>query len=206
MNEQEEKQINQLYANGMEEIKRRVKAIQIILNKESTTRTRQTDAEYLCLQFRKILELIALSNLVSNKEEYSNRYDKFASHWNGKRIIADIEKINPKFYPVPVDIIWDAETKTIAFGDVHTGFLTKDDYIMIYDECAELLHAENPFGQPKDIEKFESNFPLWLSKIMRLLNHHLVHYYTIEKFLLVAMTHPDMGGNVLVSAYTPKPD
>ncbi|WP_027088944.1 hypothetical protein [Thomasclavelia saccharogumia] len=59
------------------------------------------EIETVCLQFRKIFEKIALMLLVANKESYAEQNDKFVKHYHTKRILNDLERINPDFYPVP---------------------------------------------------------------------------------------------------------
>ena len=39
--------------------------------------------------------------LVANKESYAEQNDKFVKHYHTKRILNDLERINPDFYPVP---------------------------------------------------------------------------------------------------------
>lgn len=98
------------YANCMEEIKLRTFSIKLIMEKEKTTGFLYTDIEFICLQFRKILELISLANLSANKEQYAKQYIKFKTHWNAKKILEDIKKINPNFYPKPTEQIIDQKT------------------------------------------------------------------------------------------------
>lgn len=38
------------------------------------------------------------------------------------------------------------------FAMVPDGFLTRDDLIFLYDKCAELIHARNPFVHEVKIE------------------------------------------------------
>ena len=59
------------------------------------------EVETICLQFRKILEKIMLMSLVANKEAYAEQNAKFAKHYHAERIMRDLERINPDFYPVP---------------------------------------------------------------------------------------------------------
>jgi len=36
------------------------------------------------------------------------------------------------------------------------------------------MHGANPFGQPIDYVHFQQSFPVWMTKIMNLLNNHQV--------------------------------
>jgi hypothetical protein len=49
-----------------------------------------TTIESVYLQFRKILELIALGSLVANKNEFSKVYNDFAKCWNAQYLLKDL--------------------------------------------------------------------------------------------------------------------
>lgn len=42
-----------------------------------------------------------MASLVANKEQNEILFRKFFKHQKAKRILNDIEKINPELYPVP---------------------------------------------------------------------------------------------------------
>lgn len=74
-----------LYADQMREIKRRMEVIDFFLHRGGHALYHPTTTESVCLQFRKILELIAFGSLIANKEHYSAVHKKFESHWNAER-------------------------------------------------------------------------------------------------------------------------
>jgi len=163
------------YCNCMEEIKMRVEVIEGFLTGKLSTNYLQPTVESVCLQFRKILELIALASLVAHKDDYSKQRENFALDWHAARILKEIEKINPAFYPVPGKQKKDPTTgKVLEIENVKEPYLTRSDFEVLYDICGGLLHAANPFGQSKDYEGFARSAPTWLSKIKTLLNHHQI--------------------------------
>ena len=81
-----------LYATCMEEVKKRTEAIKMIYNKKYSTPFPITNTEFMALQLRKILELIALGNLVANREQYETVRASFRTDWNAKAIIKTIKK------------------------------------------------------------------------------------------------------------------
>lgn len=162
------------YANCMEEIKKRTEVINAFLTGKCNALYKQTTGESICLQIRKILELIALATLVANKEEYAKNRSNFATDWHAKRILLSIEKINPKFYPIPSKQVLDASGQVIKLDEIKSGFLTRIDFETIFDRCGGLLHAENPFANSKDINNFLKIVPSWMNKIITLLNHHQI--------------------------------
>jgi len=180
----------------MEEIKKRMLAISTIRSKKFTTSYSATNIEFICLQIRKILELVALSSISANKEEYARQYEKFASHWNAKRILSDIEKVNPSFYPVPHIQIIDKETgRPVRTKKVESGYLTKDEFPDVYDKCSEVLHSSNPYGTQINYDEFEKLIPEWQFKIMRLLDFHVIQLID-SKLQLWILMHPEDDGKV----------
>jgi hypothetical protein len=162
------------YCGCMEEIKLRVNAINDILSLKRSTTYPITNAEFLCLQVRKVLELIALSNMAANIKQYSIQNKKFRKHWHAERILNDIEKINPKFYPYPTYEILDDQGRLIEVKNVESGFLTKEDFINAYSKVSSFLHAVNPYGNKKDTEEITNSARIWIDKILKLLNRHHV--------------------------------
>lgn len=179
------------YAACMEEIKNRQRAIADILNGDRTTSFEMTNIEFVCLQFRKILELIAMASLAANSEEYKKTYKKFYEHWKAKRILNDIEKINPHFYPVPTRQVIENGV-VVKVENINEGFLTKDDFENVYSECSGLLHSENPYSKKKvNLEELKQKFFVWDSKIIQLLNHHQIQLLDNDYQLWVVMQVKD---------------
>lgn len=177
----------QKYINCMEEIKLRQKGITLVLEGEYTTPYPMTNVEFLCLQFRKILELIAMASLSANKESYEHVYKKFFKHWNAKKILDSIQKINPNFYPVPGKQIIE-NNKVVEVVPITTDYLSKEIFIEVYNECSEMLHSKNPYNSKQlSIESLKPKFLMWNSMIIRLLNHHQLQLINSDYQLWVLM-------------------
>ena len=58
------------YAKVMEEAKGRLFLVGEFIDNKTTTGSDTTDIEFICLQLRKIMELIALASIVPNQEKY----------------------------------------------------------------------------------------------------------------------------------------
>lgn len=185
----------------MEEIKKRTEVIYAFLDGRCNALYKQTTAESICLQVRKILELIALASLVANKEEYAKNRANFAKDWHAKRILKSIEEVNPNFYPSPSSQVLDKVTgKVLEVKTIKKGFLTRNNFENIYDRCGGLLHAQNPFASSKDIDNFLKIVPSWLEKIKILLNHHQVQLVQEDLQLWVVM-HAKKDGKVHVHLF-----
>lgn len=180
----------------MEEIKRRTLVVSRVLNRELTTGYRMTDIEMIYLQLRKVLELIALSSLIANVDEYSRQQKKFAQHWHAARILNDLDAVNPNFYPVPGVQVRNETTGTVKAVDTpKKRFLTKTDFVTLYEMCGGILHAENPYGRARDVAKYEKEMDAWFDKTVTLLNHHQIQLLDSDLMLWVIM-HSENDGKV----------
>ena len=176
------------YADCMEEIKMRTTVVDGFLTGKCHAMYFQTTAESISLQIRKILELIALASLVANKSEYQKHRRNFHRDWNGKRILETLDIANPNFYPKPTEQVLDQTTgKVVSLEDITSGFLTKNDFIRLYDRCGGILHADNPFSPRRDIQSFLDSVPGWMGRIMRLLNHHVIQLVDDDQQIWVLM-------------------
>lgn len=182
--EVEENGLN-LYLQEMWYVKRRMEAIRTIALKEKTTSFPVTNIEFMTLQIRKIIEHIAMGNLIANKELYEEYSVRFSDNWNAKYIFRDLERLNPKFYPEPVKT--DSTKGVEEWMDIDKDYLTKDDAIKIYEKCSGLMHASNPYGSQVDVNFYQEKMPIWYNKIMNLLNQHLVHMVDGEHVFFITM-------------------
>lgn len=181
-----------LYQDCLYEIKRRIDVIADHINKVTTEKYLIIEVETVCLQFRKILEKIALMSLVANKELYAEQHEKFAKHYHAERIINDLEKITPNFYPVPIQRV-EHKDKTDELVEIKTGFLTKDEFVKVYEKCGGIMHAQNPFAGAKPINEIRECFPSWLTKICILVNHHKIGLVGGKTMLVAIMERKDNG-------------
>ena len=164
------------YVDCMEKIKKRTEVVDGFLRGELHAKYLQTTVESMCLQIRKILELIAMASLVANKAEYEKQRKNFHREWRAKRILETLDKANPQFYPSPSEQVISPETgKVVETIPITSGYLSRTDYEALYDECSQILHASNPFsGEQQEIQAFLDKTPEWMEKIRVLLNHHQV--------------------------------
>jgi hypothetical protein len=182
-NEQVEK-----YVSVMKEIKLRVEVIiALSAGRENSVYVPPT-LESIGLQFRKCFELIAFASLAANQQQYCAVYADFAKHWEAAKLIKNLKRINPFFYPKPViEKPTDNPAASHALADRQGDYLTESDLIEAHGRCGVLLHSANPFGSPIDYEFFGTNFQVWLIKIMNLLNNHQIRMPGDEGFYLIHM-------------------
>ena len=182
----------ELYQDCLYEIKRRIEVISNHLNNVTTETYLIVEVETVCLQFRKILEKIALMSLVANKKLYAKQNDKFAKHYHAERIMRDLERINPDFYPVPTKCIKNKEEMN-EWIEIKSGYLTKEEFVKIYEKCGSMMHAQNPFASRKNLKEIQTCFPEWLTKICILLNHHQIRLVGGKLMIVALMEREDNG-------------
>ena len=177
-----------LYVGLMNEVKNRTIAITQILNKQKTTSFQATNIEFMCLQIRKILELISLGSLVANKQEFEKEQIKYQKFWHAEKILKDIERLNPDFYPRPIlEKQSDKPNVKRNLVDKKDENLTKTEFVKVYVKCGKIMHADNPFGSKVELEFYEKQIVLWLDKIIGLLNSHMIKLKGHDNFYLIHM-------------------
>jgi len=178
----------ELYVELMNEIKKRSVAVLTMLQKKNSTAYPVTNIEFMCLQIRKMLELISLGSLVINKSDFDEQKVKYEKFWHAERILNDIERINPDFYPKPV---YEKPSSVLGVKndiiDLKDGFLKRDEFAKIYEKCGKIMHADNPFGSKVDLKYYESQIMTWLDLIVRLLNSHMIRLKDNNDFYLIHM-------------------
>jgi hypothetical protein len=185
------------YAAIMKEIKLRTEVITLFMSGQRDAHYAPTNVETIGLQFRKVFELIAFASLVANRKQYSAVHADFSTHWEASKLLKRLEKINPKFYPKPVvEMPSTRHGEPDEFKERDPDYLTQSELIEAHGRCGELMHAAKPFGNPIDYEWYERNFPIWMSKVINLLNAHQVHIIDDTGFWLIHMLEKGKGNEV----------
>ena len=169
------------YASIMSEIKNRSKVIISIYEKEVSTRYLSTDIEFCALQLRKILELLLVSTLVANKEEYEKQRKSFDKNWSIRKKLYEIKDINPEFFPIGMilsNIKLTARITNRQWVDISSDNVFKEkDFYPAYKLTSKYLHVQNPFKSERIEDKadaFFTNLMEYLGKILNLLKIHRV--------------------------------
>lgn len=123
-------------------------------------------------------------------QKVENIFVQSTNNWNARLIFRDIQRINPDFYPIP--IVVDHSKDFDRLVKVESGFLTLDDAISIYDKCGGFMHEDNPFREPHDVEFYEEHISIWRTKIIKLLNAHIIHLCD-DEFYYIIMQAEDTG-------------
>ena len=178
----------QKYCDLMAQFKLRNYVVYALMYKRLHVGYPATTIESVYLQFRKMLELIALGSLVANKEVFSSMYQNFSRYWNAELLIKDIERINPNFYPEPViQKLSDKPGITMDWLSRPDDYLTKADLVKLYQKCGAIVHSDNPYGSKIDYKFYGNMMTHWASRIMNLLNSHCISLVNDPHLYLVQM-------------------
>jgi len=178
----------QRYCDLMAEIKARTKLVKLVGEAQALALPRPARVEFVYLQLRKIVELIAMASLLANAEMFVRVHSRIQRYRNAKDLLREIEALNPEFYPTPViQMPSEGSRAEIEWADRPDDFLTKDRFISLYDKCGSVLHASNPFAPEQDLESLEVAAPKWYLQIMNLLNAHTIRPVGDAKLYLIQM-------------------
>lgn len=182
----------------MAEIKLRVSLVAAIAQGQVRVADRDDfSGELACLQLRKTLELIAFASLTANKAKYAAAHSNFATHWRAKAMLESLEKIHADFYPKPVKLGIAQKPGEKHFEPVTDGYLTRDDFIFLYDRTSEILHARNPFRSGSRVVDLRLSFEDWARRIRALLAVHLMRPVDTKSIWMVIL-HDAKDGHVHV--------
>lgn len=193
------------YCDLMEEIKLRISVVDYFISGQGHALYQPPTLESVCLQIRKILELIAFGSLVAHKDIYTSVYTKVSKAWNAGDILDELEKVNPAFYPVPV-----IEVPSEIPGVINkhkkrdADYLTKSDFKEVYGRCGVMAHAANPYGKGIDYDYYRKMLPLWRTGVINLLCIHEI-YLLNRPGLYVIHMREDRDNKVHFYKFQPQP-
>jgi hypothetical protein len=187
----------------MEQLLPRFKLLKSVFARQFSTGHDFMDAEIVFLQFRVMLEQIAFASLVANKDAYSKARAQFATEWRAAKMLKYLEQVNPDYYPQPLKhagtTIEDDGKRHHRLEPLVDDFLTKDDFIELYDHCGSVLHAQNPYSGVTTIHVGRTAQD-WLERIESLIKLHRARLVTSSCWVV---TVPDKDGKVHVATAEP---
>jgi hypothetical protein len=173
-----------VYLKCMDKIRQRLRVVSAISAGTLTTGEDVLNTELMCVQFRKVLELIAFASLTANRDKYAEAHAKYGLHWRAKDMLKALEKVNPDYYPVPLDEPVVQPDGTKHFPRPADGFLTRDEFAVLYDAASDALHMRNPFSTKAPAIPTAYSIKDWVFRIQRLLRLHLMHLVDGDKWVV----------------------
>jgi len=128
--------------------------------------------ERAALQIRKVLELIVLSSLVTNRESLEAVSVAFRDH-DAAKARKLVRKFNPYYWPTPVWQFPIAEGVWMPIP-VKDGFLTEGDWRRAFGMTSKLVHAVSPFRKLPNPATSKDALKELLASILVLLKEHYV--------------------------------
>jgi hypothetical protein len=186
----------------MEDMKRRLAVVNTVAKGNLSTGSEVFDYEFVAVQLRKSLELVAFASMTANKKLYAEAHASFANHWKAKAMLSSLDRLHPGFYPQPIILDHVKESGVKHFEHVKDGYLTKEDFVTLYDLCSEVLHTWNPFTNKERYIDFKRSVAEWVQRIERLLRLHLMRFVDREEIWVVEMETSTDGK---VHAFTATP-
>jgi hypothetical protein len=170
-----QKEMMDRYSSLMGEIRTRIDRTIIPCLARKTGLDRPIEWEICYVQLRKICELIALSCLIAHGD-IGKVHERFLSKaWNPNDIMKELQKLHPKFFPIPAD--QQKRNGLTHFTRGKPGYLTKDDLLKIYGAAGDALHSGNLRSIAKQRRVVKLNFDeidAWTKQIILLLRVHFI--------------------------------
>jgi hypothetical protein len=189
------------YCRCMDQVSRRLRLIGALVAGRITTGDEPADAEIACLQVRKALEQVAYASLAASRDMYSQVRPQFERDWSAKRILEQIEKVHPDFYPVAVSPVRLGPNR-VHFELVADGFLTRDDFVFLYDRCSDAIHDWNPYREGPRVVELQRPMAEWAQRIEKLLAWHRIRLVGQADILVIQLCSPSGRAHVFTGSPT----
>lgn len=189
------------YCSCMDQVNRRLRILEGLYHGHVTTGDASADSEFACLQLRKTLEQVAFAALAASRAAYAQKRPQFAGDWRAKAILEHVEAVHPDFYPLPLvpqqvgPGRWHFEVRT-------EGFLTRDDFIFLYDACSGAIHDWNPFKPGPRVVELRRPIAEWADRIEKLLAFHRIRLLDQDDILVIELR--DSAGKAHVLTASPQ--
>lgn len=157
----EEQEILAIYQKLMIEIRRRLDAIEALVNQETGLEARfAREASYLHL--RMICETIALGCIIAHEQFSTIAAHKLADAYAADKIMNTLGKLHDRFYPLP--IVFERQSPgRVSIRDNEIDHLSKEGLNAVYRKCGGVLHR----GTPETIRSGEKIEKGWIDYIMQ---------------------------------------
>ncbi len=190
--------VEEIYLKNMRDVKRRLRYSERQVHEFNNTQ------EYLFLEnailhTRKALECIAYASIAPNKKAYSKFRSEaikpadFRKDYHGAKILKQLGMVNKEFYPLPLMVPKLVGVRQWHYDRLKDGYLTKSQYIIIYDRLGKFLHSDNPWDNDKGYINLAKDMPESIKRIMALLQVHATFVQEKDRRLAFVV---DMGTDV----------
>lgn len=173
----------EIYLHNMRDVKRRIGYAENQMGAFNATH------DYLLLEnailhTRKALECIAYASIAPNKDTYSKFRSEaetpadFRKDYHGGKILKQLEQVNKDFYPLPLVGPKLVGERQWHFDRLSSSYLTKNQYIKLYDRLGKYLHSDNPWDNDKGYLNLAKDMPENFQRVKSLLQIHATFVQT----------------------------
>ena len=182
------KEAIRLYCFLMEEVKVRFEIInRTYQNPENLPPMMVREICYL--QFRSICEIIALACLVAHGDIPETQALK--DTYEPGKIIKRLEQLNPFFYPQPMELIKDEESKrAVLKGRPDVNHLSQQELPTLWGRAGDVLHRSpmvKVLSQQNSTSDDFTDIFNWGAKLTGLLNTHWITLEENKKGMFVTL-------------------
>jgi hypothetical protein len=163
-----------LYADVLQQIKVRLDKADQLLMTCPTDWSAELALERAALHLRKVIELVVLSTLVTNRaelESVSNKLHKQDA--DGARKL--VRRVNPVYWPEPIRTRLTGPGRNFEMLPVTDVYLSESEWGKAYGSTSNILHARNPLADPFDVHGTRERLETLAQKMRTLLTEHRVH-------------------------------
>jgi len=180
------------YANLLAQVKGRLGAAYFFLSDVGNDQIggllgRPYPMECAALQLRKVLELLLLGSLITNRSALSQS-EKALSRKKADEASKLVEKLNPAFWPNPVRQAPGRLGASWQLKPVADGFLRREEYGRAFGLVSSWAHARNPLAAPLDPDRGRADLSNLEQKLRRLVNHFTVGLVDRDAMLVCQMS------------------
>lgn len=156
------------------------------------------------LQLRIMCELIAIACLIAHGDLTSTRKLKA---YKPAEIIAQLEPLNPHFFPRPVRFIIDPGR--VHIEEVPGDHMTKQELIALWNQSGDILHrsgVKDLRSSPNRDRIGVADINHWGQRMLDLMGEHVISRAGHEFHILAGMSWTELGGAVDVHIAAVQPD
>jgi hypothetical protein len=163
-----------LYADVLQQIKVRLDEADQLLVTCPTNWSAELVLERTALHLRKVIELIVLSTLVTNRAELESVSHKIHKQdADGARKL--IRRVNPDYWPEPIRTTLTGPGRNFEILPVTDSHLSEIEWGKAFGWTSNILHARNPLADPFDVHGNRERLEVLTRKVRTLLTEHRVH-------------------------------
>lgn len=191
-----------VYCAALDEVRARLNVVQSVCGGVVTAGSEQFDYEIVAINLRKALEHIAFGSLTANSSAYEAVHADIQKVWRAKKLLERLEQVHKDFYPKalkPPSITHEHGGRRLHFDDLAAGFLTRAEFVELYDACSQVIHSRNPFSSTSSIT-FGRAPSEWAERIRLLLSFHLFRLSGYPQVWLGELQGPDGKAHVSIAS------